>query len=229
MDNELKNILKASSILLVENDERVREKFSRLLSIYVSKIYEASNGKIALELYKKNNPSFIITDIEMPDMDGLEFLNILRKKGEKIPAIVTSAYSNKEYLLDSIRLQIVSYLIKPIIQIELLESLEKVALILKKEIVSSIMEIREHVIYNPIQKTVAVDNKISRLTSHENKLLELLLLNRGNVVTKNMVEDKLYIFKEMSDTALKNIVYKLRKKLVKDVIKSVDRIGYIIE
>ena len=162
-------------------------------------------------------------------MDGLEFLNILRKKGEKIPAIVTSAYSNKEYLLDSIRLQIVSYLIKPIIQIELLESLEKVALILKKEIVSSTMEIREHVIYNPIQKTVEVDNKISRLTSHENKLLELLLLNRGNVVTKNMVEDKLYIFKEMSDTALKNIVYKLRKKLVKDVIKSVDRIGYIIE
>lgn len=44
-----------------------------------------------------------------------------------------------------------------------------------------------------------------------------------------MVEEKIYIFKEMSDTALKNIIYKLRKKLVKDVIKSVDKLGYTID
>lgn len=229
MDSELKNILKTSTILLVENDERIREKFSRLLSIYVSKIYEASNGDIALELYKKLKPSFIITDIEMPHMGGLDLLNILRTEGESVPAIITSAYSNTEYLLDSIKLQLVAYLLKPISQKELLESLESVALILKKRIISSTMEIREDISYNPIQKTVTVDGKISRLTSHENKFFELLLLNRGTVVTKTMVEDKLYVFKEMSDTALKNIVYKLRKKLVQDVIRSVDRLGYMIE
>ena len=44
-----------------------------------------------------------------------------------------------------------------------------------------------------------------------------------------MVEDKIYIFKEMSDTALKNVIYKLRKKLIKDVIISVDRLGYKID
>lgn len=43
-----------------------------------------------------------------------------------------------------------------------------------------------------------------------------------------MVEDKIYLFKEMSNVALKNIIYKLRKKLIKDVIVSVDRIGYKI-
>ena len=44
-----------------------------------------------------------------------------------------------------------------------------------------------------------------------------------------MVEDKIYIFKEMGESALKNIIYKLRKKLVKNVIITVDRIGYKIE
>ena len=112
---------------------------------------------------------------------------------------------------------------------KLLQALEEVAKIIKKTALLNVIKISDGIIYNPINKTVNVFNTLVRLTVSENKLLELLLLNRGNVVTKNMVEDKLYIFKEMSDTALKNIVYKLRKKLVKDVIKSVDRIGYIIE
>jgi DNA-binding winged helix-turn-helix (wHTH) protein len=60
-------------------------------------------------------------------------------------------------------------------------------------------------------------------------LLDYLILNRGNIITKQMVEDKIYIFKEMGESALKNIIYKLRKKLVKNVIITVDRIGYKIE
>ena len=93
----------------------------------------------------------------------------------------------------------------------------------------NVIKISDEIIYNPINKTVNVFNTLVRLTVSENKLLELLLLNRGNVVTKEMVEEKIYIFKEMSDTALKNIIYKLRKKLVKDVIKSVDKLGYTID
>jgi len=229
MDKELKAILKSSSLLLVEDDIRIREKFGRLLGIYVNKIYEASNGKKALEIYKRHKPSFIITDIEMPDMDGLEFVDILRKENEQIPVVITSAYSNKEYLLLSIKLQLSDYLIKPINHNELLLALEKVAKKLRKITISGIIEINNGVIYNPADKTVSVCDVINRLTINEDKLLELLLINRGNVVTKHMVEDKIYIFKEMSDTALKNVIYKLRKKLVKDVIISVDRLGYKID
>lgn len=229
MDKELKDVLKSSILLLVEDDARIREKFSRLLEIYVDKIYEAPNGKKALELYKKYKPSFIITDVEMPDMDGLEFVEILRKENENIPVIITSAYSNKEYLLTSIKLQLIDYLIKPINYNDLMVALEKVAKSLRKSRLSNIIEIKNGVIYNPTDKTISVSDTVNRLTINESELLELLIVNRGKLVTKNMVEDKIYIFKEMSDSALKNIIYKLRKKLVKEIIISVDRLGYKID
>ena len=229
MDKELKDVLKSSILLLVEDDARIREKFSRLLEIYVDKIYEAPNGKKALELYKRYKPSFIITDVEMPDMDGLEFVEILRKENENIPVIITSAYSNKEYLLTSIKLQLIDYLIKPINYNDLMVALEKVAKSLRKSRLSNIIEIKNGVIYNPTDKTISVSDTVNRLTINESELLELLIVNRGKLVTKNMVEDKIYIFKEMSDSALKNIIYKLRKKLVKEIIISVDRLGYKID
>lgn len=229
MDKELKLVLSSSNLLLVEDDLRIREKFSRLLGIYVNKIYEASNGEKALEVYKRYKPSFIITDIEMPDMDGLEFIEILRKEDENIPVIITSAYSNKEYLLSSIKLQLIDYLIKPINYNDLIISLEKVAKSLKKSRLSNIIEINNGVIYNPTDKTISVCDMTNRLTISESEFLELLIVNRGKLVTKHMVEDKIYIFKEMSETALKNVVYKLRKKLVKDIIVSVDRLGYRID
>lgn len=227
MNNELKNILKSSTLLLVEDDERVREKFSMLLGIYVGKIYEANNGKKALELYKKYNPSFIITDIEMSSMDGLEFIKILRKDNQLIPIVITSAYSHQEYLLESIKLTLVDYLIKPINHNNLMVSLEAVAKILKKNTLSNAVVI-DGCIYNPANKTVSVECTTNHLTNSESQLLELLILHRGNVVTKAMIESRLYVYKEMSDSAVKNLMFKLRKKLVKDIIISVDRIGYMI-
>lgn len=227
MDKELKNVLKSATLLLVEDDARIREKFNRLLSLYVNKIYEAPNGKKALDVYKKYKPSFIITDIEMPEMDGLELIEIIRKENDYLPIIITSGYSNREYLLTSIKLQLVDYLIKPINYSELLVVLEKVAKILKKNTVSNIININSEIIYNPLTKTVFVYDIVNRLTQGESELLEMLILNRGKVLTKQMIEEKIYVFKEMSDSALKNMIYKLRKKLVKDVI-SFDRSGYKI-
>ena len=80
MNKESRRILKSSSVLLIEDDGRVREKFNRLLSVYVNKVYEASNAETAFEIYNNNKPCFIITDIEMPDINGLDFIETLRKK-----------------------------------------------------------------------------------------------------------------------------------------------------
>jgi DNA-binding response OmpR family regulator len=229
MDKELINILKSSSLLFVEDDTRIRSKFIRLLGFYVNKIYEASDGEKALEIYKKNRPSFIISDIEMQGMNGLKFIEILKKENEIIPIIITSAYSNKDYLLFSIKLHLTDYLIKPIVYDELLSALEKVAIILKKTTLQNIIKISEGIFYNPLAKAVNVNDVVKTLTFTEYKLLELLLLNRRNIVTKEMVENNIYIFKEMSNTALKNVVYKLRKKIEKDLIIRVDKVGYKID
>lgn len=228
MDRELKDILKKSTLLLVEDDFRIREKFSRLLNIYVDKIYEAHNGKKALELYEKYNPSFVITDIEMPDMTGLELIDILKQENPYLIVVITSAFSNKEYLINSIKLQVSDYLIKPINNSELQKTLEKIAITIKEKIILGTERLTKDIEYDFIKKRAYIQGNIVHLTPIESKFLEILIFNKGMVVTKSMLEDKIYTFDEMSNVALKNIVYKIRKKLVKDLIISVDRLGYMI-
>lgn len=228
MDIESKRILKSSSILLVEDDKIIIEKFSRLLQIYVGKIYKAQNGEEALELYKKLKPSFIITDIKMPQMNGLKFIEAIRKERDNVPIII-SAYENKEYLRSSIKLELINYLLKPISNDDLMASLEEVSTKIKDSILTNNIKINDNMEYNPIYKTVTCDNNISRLTINESEILEILLINRGNVVTKQMVKNKLYRYKEMGESSLKNIIYKLRKKLTRDIIVSVERLGYKID
>lgn len=229
MKKEDKNLLMTSSVLLVEDDFRIREKFSRLLKIYIGTVYEASSGKEALEMYKKNEPSFIITDVEMRNINGLEMVKTIRQTNSQIPIIIVSAYSHKEYLFESIKLGLVDYLIKPISIDSLMASLETVAELLKRNKVTNLIEVNGS-IYNPQQKIIKFDEEtIFRLTSIESKLLELLVLNKGNIITKHKVESEIYAYKEMSDAALKNLVFKLRKKLPEDTILSVDKLGYMIK
>lgn len=229
MDKELLSILKSSTILLVEDNEISYYISEKIFSPFVKKIIKASNGKEALKMYKKYEPSFIVTDIEMPEMNGLEFIDILRKENQQIPIIIMSAFSNKEYLLSSIKLNISDYLIKPINNDIVKKSFEKIAKVLRKNSLEFIIEIKDGIIYKPIDRIIYIDNIVIKLTFLECELIDLLLLNRGNTVTKLMVEEALYYYKEMGESSLKNIVYKLRKKLKKELIISVQRIGYKIE
>lgn len=228
MTKENKLVLKSSSVLIVEDNPELRAKFFQHLSYFVGKIFQASNGLEGLKLYEENKPSFIITDIEMPEMDGLEFINTIRKKDSQIPIIIATAYSNKEYLFSAIKLQLIEYLVKPI-QLDLfIQALESVALSLEKNRLSLPIYF-ENAVYDPLHKTFTKNGSEVLLTKSEMKLIEILISYKGHLVTKNMIEDKMYIFKEMSDTALKNIVFKLRKKIGSDIIKTVEKLGYMIE
>lgn len=86
-------------ILVVEDDEITRENSIEFLENFFENIYEANNAIDALKIYYEINPEIIITDIQMPKLNGLEFIKQIRLKNRKTQVIVLSAYSNKEYLL----------------------------------------------------------------------------------------------------------------------------------
>lgn len=228
MTKEHRAILKQATLLLIEDNVEFRTKFVRLLSLYVGTIYEASDGAEGLELYRKHTPSFIITDVEMSYVSGIELVQEIRKEDILTPIIITSAYSNKEYLLEAIKISLVDYLIKPIDQDGIHNALERVAIILQKNILTDKIMI-ENITYCAKNKEVTVNCQKIRLSKSEAILLELLILNRGNLVDKHMIEDKIYPNRYMSDTAIKNVVFKLRKKIGFDIIKTVDKTGYKIE
>ncbi|MDX4026741.1 response regulator, partial [Aliarcobacter skirrowii] len=110
-------------ILYVEDDDIARENGVEYLENYFDTIYEASNASIAFQIYEKYRPEIIITDIQMPKINGLEFVKRVRKIDKKTQIIVITAFCNKEYLLQAVELQLVKYLIKPINETDFKEAI----------------------------------------------------------------------------------------------------------
>ena len=111
-------------VLYVEDDDVARENGIEYLENYFEYIYEACDALSALRLYEKHQPHLIITDIQMPKLNGLEFIQRIRKKDKKVQVIVISAFSHKDYLFKAIELQLVKYLIKPVKEHEFEEALK---------------------------------------------------------------------------------------------------------
>ena len=108
------NKFKDFTILYVEDDEGVRDiNFSMFKRIF-KHAYEASNGEIAYQLYIKHKPDIIVTDIKMPKMNGIELAKKIRVKDSKTKIIITTAFNDEKYLLESIELNLERYLIKPL-------------------------------------------------------------------------------------------------------------------
>ena len=97
------------SLLYVEDEPFVREMVVEYLEAFFSTIYEASNGVEALKIYDEKNPDVIITDIEMPKMNGLKFASLIRQKDMNTPIIITTAYTSVEYLLEATELSLIKY------------------------------------------------------------------------------------------------------------------------
>jgi len=221
-------VLKKSSILLAEDEDNLRESFKKVLLLYVDKVYDASNGEEAYELYNKNHPDIIITDVKMPKINGLEFIKKVRKSNQKTPIIVTSAYTDQKLLLESIKLSLVEYVVKPIKESVLNRFLQECAKVLIEE-ADTLVKLNETCSYDYENKTFTCRDVATVLTHKEVEFFEILLAHRGNLVTKQSIEDKLYIYEEAPPSALKNLVFKLRKKMDADTIKTINKLGYTID
>lgn len=96
-------------------------------------IGEAENGKDALALAQEKNPDIVITDIRMPDMDGLAFVTALREHNIRARVIMLSGYAEFEYARKALQLNVDNYLLKPLDRRELGEALTKIEEKLAKE------------------------------------------------------------------------------------------------
>lgn len=83
--------------LIIDDDEDIRDLLKEgLEQAGYDQVMEANNGKEGLEYYLRNKPDLIITDIRMPNMDGIEFLKKVRKRDPSTPIIIISGFFSKE-------------------------------------------------------------------------------------------------------------------------------------
>ncbi len=113
------------TILIVEDEKDAREVLKSMVELDFKYVYEAENGCEGLELYQKYKPDIILTDIQMPCMDGIEMLEEIRKNAAAdVLAIFISAYSDVKTLLQAIDLKIDAYIIKPFLYSDILEKID---------------------------------------------------------------------------------------------------------
>lgn len=119
----LKTLLREVSILYVEDDDAIRENLVIFLSRRFRSVYTAQNGKDGLELFKEKNPDIVITDIQMPVMDGLRMAEEIKKISRDTPVIISTAFNDVPYLMKAIELEIDGYIQKPIKYEKLLDAI----------------------------------------------------------------------------------------------------------
>lgn len=115
--------LKELTVLYVEDDPDVRRQFELFLNRRCGTVLSASNGREGLALFVERMPHVVITDIQMPVMDGLDMLAEIRKTDLAVPCIVTTAFEQPDYLMRSIDVGVDKYVIKPVIGDRLYEAL----------------------------------------------------------------------------------------------------------
>ena len=117
------SILKNITILYAEDEKSLRDITLNILKGFTNKQYVAENGLEGLELFKKHEEEIdlIITDVNMPQMNGLDMIKEIKKINANIPIIVATAFSNTEYLLEAIDIGVDKYILKPIDMKKLLQ------------------------------------------------------------------------------------------------------------
>ena len=179
-----KEILKNISILYVEDESDVREFTSKLLSSLLKNVFTAENGQDGLDLYKENinTIDLIVTDINMPKMNGIAMCEKIRELNKEIPIVVTSAHNDTDFLKKAIDVGVSTYAMKPIDLYQLIESITKAIepIFLKKELVTLNLSLESKIemeiekinsILDAQENIVIVTNK-EEITNINKKFLE---------------------------------------------------------
>ncbi len=225
LDHSLSDILKNCTLLYVEDENDIRESVTKTLGLICKRVIDASNIDDANKLYNNNSIDIIITDIELNGQSGLEFAKYIRSIDKEIPIIIMSAYTEKDYLLNAIKLQLVDYLVKPVDFDELLQTLKKSA--------KSIMEhgkfhveFKNGAKYDILKNAIIKDGVKSNLTNLEKRLLKILLKSKNRTVPTEEIKSYVWEDEYPTESALKSLLNKIRSKIGKDSIENISGVGY---
>lgn len=120
-------VLKNLSILYVEDELELKEVTQNFLSDVIGNIVSMDNGLDALDLFNNSDFDVVITDINMPKLNGIELIRELKKAKSHVPIIVTTAYNNENQIKELYDAGMNEYLMKPIDLMQLVEKIYQCA------------------------------------------------------------------------------------------------------
>lgn len=221
------HILKSLTILYAEDDLIIRESTTRILSMFFKKVFVATNGDEALIIFHNNKIDVLLIDYLMPKLNGYQTIKRIREFNNKIPAIIVSAYTDKEKLLNAIELNLIKYLEKPILYDNLIEVFGSIISYLEKNDLILIRLVEDYYYSFASKKIISKNTEIS-LTKNEITFIELLLEKPNQLISKELIEHTVFNEPVLENT-LRNMVYRLRKKINFEIITTIKDLGYLIK
>ncbi|WP_051569358.1 Na-translocating system protein MpsC family protein [Alkaliphilus transvaalensis] len=194
-----RSLLKNIKVLYIEDDPEVLQQMSFFLKKRVGKLIIGQNGKEGFQLFKEHLPDIVLSDLNMPIMDGMCMIREIRRVSD-VPIIISTAYSDKEVILKMVDLGIDNYLVKPIDVRQLMEVIEKTsAKILKKR--GNILLLRD--------KALSSEEKLLLEEDIKNAIARFIKEKTG----KGPENVKSFIYGDKLEVEIKNSFTKFEKVL----------------
>ncbi len=217
--------LKTKTLLFLEDNDEFAINTTALLSIFVREVIRVSMISEAKTVLREKSVDLIVTDIKLKSENGIDFIRHLRAEDTAMPVIIISGHKDEEFLFRSIPLGLTAYLLKPIKYDELIDALSRCA---EKLVVSQtgVRELKEGWSYESDTKTLLNEGKHFNLNKKEALFIELLSLNRNRLITKEMIQESVWMEDEMSDSAITNFIMRIRRRFGKNFIYTIPDLGY---
>ena len=222
-------------ILLIEDEKKIADTLSKGLTeldYYVEKAYD---GKIGLRLFESNTFNLVITDINLPGINGYDLAKTIRSRNQHIPIMMLTALSTTDDKIEGFDAGADDYLVKPF---EFKELLVRIRALLKRTMhqhlpAGNILKVADLEL-NVDSKEVTRDGMLINLTAKEFQLLEYFMRNRNRLVSRVDIAEKVWDVDFDTKTNVIDVyVNFLRKKIDKDfdpkLIHTQVGMGYIMK
>lgn len=216
-------------VLLVDDENKLVDALSHLLKKNGFVVDVAMDGETGIEMACTGIYDIIILDRMLPYLDGISLLKEFRRLGHNTPVLFLTAKDTPDDRAEGLNAGADDYLVKPFFIVELVARLHALARRKSKEIVDTILII-DDIIFDPQRGQVTKKGQVIQLTLKESQLLELLIRNQGQVVTKQRIIEKVWGYNSDAEESTINIyIHYLRKKLNISNLKTVRGIGYYLQ
>lgn len=214
-------------ILLVEDDKMIGDGIKAgltKLGFTLDWFTDGLTGKAALDSAPYDA---VILDLSLPGMDGMQLLREWRNAGRDTPVLILTARDALEQRVGGLQAGADDYLCKPFALVEVAARLQ--ALIRRRHGVVTSKVIHGGIEFDPAARSVTLNGDTVTLTPREVAVLELFLNNKGRVLARTLIQEKLYSWDEdVSSNAVEVHIHHLRSKLGKGFIRTVHGVGYTL-
>jgi len=218
-----------NKILLIEDDNGIRTTLKEILTERGFVIDAVEDGAQALEVIKKTPPDLLLLDLGLPKISGESICKEAHRLYPHLPIIIITAKNNTEDVVNGLTIGAVDYVSKPFQLDELIARIK-----LRLKIIDTDILKADDLQMNIKKMEVTRNGKIINLTPHEFKLLKYLLMNKGNVLTREMILSRVWQYSYDVDSRVVDVyIGYLRKKIdgnsQKQLINGLRGFGYSIK